>query len=166
MCLYKTWRFNGRSNENVPNQKRLQKVYISDVYLEKNRQDGHRAHVHVSHMLKLCGLSSAVLTSFRLALDLLSSNCSINCLFTTFSFCITFLSLLLYSQAHYQIECLFVGSLLGFTSKNIHTMPLIRYIFDIGKLSSSTRYIQNRTRKFNMKMHIWLCTHGIRLACA
>lgn len=131
---------------------------------KKNWQDGH--HVRLSHMLKLCGLSSAVLTSFRLALDLLSSNCSINCLFTSFSFYITFLSLLLYSQAHYQIECLFVGSLLGFTSKNIHTMPLIRYIFDIGKLSSSTRYIQNRTRKFNMKMHICLCTHGIRLACA
>lgn len=107
------------SNQNVLNQKQFKKVYISDVCCCKKKKNNLMVIMLMRRML-LQNVRALIRrvhnVLFGLWFRLLSSNCSINFLFKIF-FQISFRY---YSQAHYQIEWLFVSSLVHFTCNGIN----------------------------------------------
>lgn len=121
MCLYiEHGDLMDVSNQNVLNRNRFKKVYISDVCCccKKN----NLMVIMLMRRMLLQNVRAIIRrvhkVLFSLWFRLLSSNCSINFLFKIF-FQISFRY---YSQAHYQIEWLFVSSLVQFTCNSNNTI--------------------------------------------
>lgn len=109
------------SNQNVLNQKRFKKVYISDVCCccKKKQLDGH--HVDPMYAFTKCAGYHQACTQCPVWLVISSVVKQLLYKFSIQEFFFQ-ISFRYYSQAHYQIEWLFVSSLVQFTCIGINTI--------------------------------------------
>lgn len=120
MSLHRTWRFNGRFKSKCAKPKSIQKSlhFRCLLLLQKN----NLMVIMLMRRMLLQNVRAIIRrvhkVLFGLWFRLLSSNCSMNFLFKIF-FQISFRY---YSQAHYQIEWLFVSSLVQFTCNSNNTI--------------------------------------------
>lgn len=125
------------SNQNVLNQKRFKKVYISDVCCCKKKQlDGH--HVDATYAFTKCAGYHQACAQCPVWLVISSVVKQLLYKFSIQDFFFQ-ISFRYYSQAHYQIEWLFVSSLVYFTCNGIN-MICFQYRQTVDEYLAHSKY--------------------------